>query len=179
MTHSGGFMNMSRRIVMAVGLSMVLVAPQSFAAQEASKVGVVDSGKILQLLPETKQAEASLQSAAAPLQKEIAIKNQEFQKAVAEYKKQAASLKPAAREQKEKELTLKSQALQKFQQEQNLAFEKKQQEIFAPIRQKLNAAIESSAQKEGFGVVIDKNVPVYFTPENDLTFKVINQLNIK
>ena len=138
-------MNMSRRIVMAVGLSMVLVAPQSFAAQEASKVGVVDSGKILQLLPETKQAEASLQSAAAPLQKEIAIKNQEFQKAVAEYKKQAASLKPAAREQKEKELTLKSQALQKFQQEQQL---EDQQQLGKAANEVLRQSLEQATTPE-------------------------------
>ena len=52
-------MNVCRRIIMAVALSLVLVAPQSFAAQESGKVGVVDSGKILQQLPETKQAEAT------------------------------------------------------------------------------------------------------------------------
>jgi len=179
MTHSVKFVNMSRRIVMAVGLSMLLVAPQSFAVQGASKVGVVDTEIILQKLPETKTVETSIQAALAPLQKELSIKNQEFKSAVDEYKKQAPSLKPAIRAQREKELTLKSQALQKFQQDQNLAFEKKQQEIFAPVLQKLNTAIEAIAQKEGFGVVLHKKTATYFTPENDLTFKVMDQLNIK
>jgi len=86
MNHSQRFMNVCRRIIMAVALSLVLVAPQSFAAQESGKVGVVDSGKIFQQLPEAKQAESTLQAAAGPLQKEIAMKNQELQKAIAERK---------------------------------------------------------------------------------------------
>ena len=98
---------MSRRIIMAVALSLVLVAPRSFAAQETGKVGVVDSGKIFQQLPEAKQAETSLQAAAGPLQKEIAMKNQELQRAIAEYQKQAPKLTPAARNAKEKELNVK------------------------------------------------------------------------
>ena len=86
MTHSKGFLNMSRRIIMAVALSLVLAAPQSFAAQEAGKVSVVDSGKILQQLPETKQAEVTLQATVAPLQKELERINKDYQKSVADYR---------------------------------------------------------------------------------------------
>jgi len=60
MIHSGGFMQMSRRIVMAVGLSLVLVAPQSFAAQETGKVSVVDSGKIIMRLTDLQNDHTSL-----------------------------------------------------------------------------------------------------------------------
>ena len=179
MKHSKRFMTMSRRIIMAVALSLVLVAPRSFAAQETGKVGVVDSGKIFQQLPEAKQAETSLQAAAGPLQKEIAMKNQELQRAIAEYQKQAPKLTPAARNAKEKELNVKSQSVQKFQQEQSAVFEKKRQDIIGPVQQKLTAAIKSIAQKEGFTLILDKNAAAYFAPEYDITFKVMNELNIK
>ncbi len=182
MTHSGGFMNMSRRIVMAVGLSMVLFAPQSFAAQEAGKVSVVDSGKILQQLPETKQAEATLQATAAPLQKELERLQLDYQKSVAAYRQQAASMAKPARDAKEKELGIKGQSVEKYQQEKfgrGGIVEKKQQELLIPIRQKVLAAVESVAQSEGFALVLEKNVAIYVTPANDLTFKVMNKLNIK
>ncbi len=172
-------MAVTHRVTVAVVLGMVFVASPSFAALETNKIGVVDSGKILQQLPETKQAESTLQATAATLQKEISLKNLELQNAVAEYKKKAPSLKPASRELREKELNIKGQALQKFQQEQNGVFEKKQQEVFAPIRQKVVATIESIAQKEGFSVVLEKNATVYFAPENDLTFKALDKLNSK
>jgi outer membrane protein len=182
MIHSGRFMKMSRRIIMAAFLSLVLVAPQSFAAQEAGKVSVVDSGKILQQLPETKQAEATLQATAAPWQKELDRLNQDYQKSIAAYRQQAASMAKPARDAKEKELGTKAQAIEKYQLEKfgrGGLVEKKQQELLIPIRQKVLAAIESIAQKEGFSLVLEKNIAIYVTPENDLTFKVMNQLNIK
>jgi outer membrane protein len=182
MKHSTRFMTMSRRIIMAVALSLVLVAPRSFAAQESGKVGVVDSGKILQQLPETKQAETTLQTTATPLQKELDRLNQDYQKSVAAYRQQAASLTKAARDQKEKELSLKGQAVEKYQQEKfgrGGIIEKKQQELLIPIRQKVLTAIESIAKKEGITLVMEKSASVYVAPEHDLTFKVMNQLNIK
>jgi outer membrane protein len=175
-------MKMTHRIIMAVGLSLVLGAPQSFAAQEAGKVSVVDSGKILQQLPETKQAEATLQVTAAPLQQELNRLNQDYQKSVAAYRQQAGSMKKPARELKEKEIGAKAQTIEKYQQEKfgrGGIVEKKQQELLIPIRQKVLAAVEAIAQKEGFALVLEKNIAIYVTPENDLTFKVMNQLNIK
>ncbi|NTV06281.1 MAG: OmpH family outer membrane protein [Chlorobiaceae bacterium] len=182
MINSRGFMKMSRRIIMAVGLSVVLGAPQSFAAQDTGKVSVVDSGKILQQLPETKQAEASLQATVTPLQKELDRLNQDYQKSIAAYRQEAGSLTKAARDQKEKELGTKAAAIEKYQQEKfgrGGVIEKKQQELLTPIRQKVLNAIESIAQKEGVGLVIEKNVAIFVTPDHDLTFKVMNQLNIK
>lgn len=181
MIHSGSFMKM-RRIIMAVALSLVLIAPQSFAAQETGKVSVVDSGKILQQLPETKQADVALQATAAPLQKELDRMTQEYQKLAAAYGQQAGSMSKAARELKEKEIGTKAMAIDKYRQEKfgrGGVVEKKQQELLIPIRQKVLAAIEAIAQKEGFSLVLEKNIAIYVTPENDLTFKVMNQLNIK
>ncbi|NTW10904.1 MAG: OmpH family outer membrane protein, partial [Chlorobiaceae bacterium] len=66
MNYSKRFVNASRRAAMAVALSFALAAPQTFAAQSAEKVGVVDSGKILERLPETKQAEASMKERQLP-----------------------------------------------------------------------------------------------------------------
>ncbi len=182
MIYSGKFMKMSRRIIMAVVLSVVLVAPQSFAAQEAGKVSVVDSGKILQQLPETKQAETALQAVAVPFQKELDRLNQDYQKTIAAYRQQGPSMTKPARELKEKEIGAKALAFEKYKQEKfgtGGVFEKKQQELFIPIRQKVLTAIESIAQKEGFTLVLEKNVALYVAPESDLTFKVMNQLNIK
>jgi outer membrane protein len=180
MNHSRGFINVSRRVILAVALCLVLVAPSSMAAtQDAGKVGVVDFGKIIQQMPETKQAEASLQATTAPLQKELARLNMEYQKAVAAYRQQPANTPKAARDQKERDVNMKAQALQKYQQEQGSAVEKKQQELLNPIREKVLTAVKSIAQKDGFTLVLDKGAQVYGTPDHDLTFKVMNQLNIK
>ncbi len=136
----------------------------------------------MQQLPETKQAEATLQATAAPFQKELDRLNQDYQKSIAAYRQQAGSMTKPARDAKEKEIALKGQAIEKYQQEKfgrGGMVERKQQELIIPIRQKVLAAVESVAQSEGFTLVLEKNIAIYVTPANDLTFKVMNQLNIK
>ncbi len=168
-------MRMTRRVFMAIALSLVVAAPSTFAAGEADKVAVVDFAKIFQQMPETKQAQATMQVAAAPVQKEITRLNQDYQKSLNAYK----AAKPAAKAQKESDVSQKAQALQKYQQEQGAIIQKKEQELIVPIQDKIKAAVKSIAQKEGFGLVLDKGVYVWGTPEHDLTFKVMDQLNIK
>ncbi len=182
MTHSRKFMKMSRRIIMAVILGLILVAPPSFAAQEVGKVGVVEFSKIWQQLPETKQAQLTLQATVDPLQKELARLKQDYQQSVVAYNLKAPALTKAVKEKKEKELNLKGQIIEKYQQDnfgRGGVIEKKDMELAAPIRQKIATAIEFIAQKEGFTLVFEKSNSFYVTPENDLTFKVLNQLNIK
>jgi len=87
-----------------------------------------------------------------------------------------------ARDLREKEIGAKGQAIEKYQLEKfgrGGLYEKKQQELLIPIRQKVLSAIESIAKNEGITVVIEKSASVYVTPEHDLTFKVMNHLNIK
>jgi len=175
-------MNMTRRVITAMILGVILVLPAADAAQGAEKTGVVDFGKIMQQMPETKRAEATLQATVTPLQKEFDRLKQDFEKAVAAYKQQAAGMTKAAREQKEKELNIKGQAVQKYQQDKfgrGGVVDKKEQELVAPIRQKALASVQSVAQKEGFTLVLDKSAMIYGTPDHDLTVKVMNQLNIK
>ncbi|WP_338076101.1 OmpH family outer membrane protein [Chlorobium limicola] len=179
---AGRVTSFSRQIIMAMILSVLLASPAAFAAQNAERTGVVDFGKIMQQMPETKQAETTLQATAAPLQKEFERLKLDFEKAVAAYKQQAATMTKAARDQKEKELNVKGQAVQKYQQDKfgrGGVVDKKELELIAPIRQKALGAVQTIAQKEGFTLVIDKSVLVYGAAEQDLTFKVMNQLNIK
>jgi len=179
---AGKMMKRARRLVPAMVLGLLLAAPSAFAARGAERIGVVDFGRIMQQMPETKQAEASLQATAAPLQKELERMKTDFENAVGAYKQQAPSMAKAARDQKEKELNLKGQAIQKYQQDKfgrGGIVDKKEQELIAPIRQKALGAVQSLAQKDGFTLVLDKSVMIYGTAYHDLTFKVMNQLNIK
>lgn len=177
--HSGKYRGFSCRIIMAVVLSLVLFASPSFAAQDAGKVGIVDSGKILRLMPETKQAETTLQATVAPLRKELERMNLDLKKSIAAYQQQKASLASATRMQKEKELTLKAQALQKYQQVNGALVEKKKQALFMPVRQKILTAVMTIAQKDGFSVVFEKSTTLYVSPDHDLTVKVMTLLHLK
>jgi len=174
-----GFMSVVRKIVMASLLGLMLGAP---ATVHAETVGVVDFGKILLQMPERKQAETTLQAMATPFQNELERMSQDLQKGLVAYEQQKASMAKPAREVKEKELNTKAQAIQKYKLEkfgQEGLVAKKEQELLIPIRQKIVASVQTIAQKEGFTLVLDKGAMIYGTPASDLTFKVMNQLNLK
>lgn len=172
-------MSVSYRVFTAAVFSLVLLAQPLFPAQGAERVGIVDSGKILRQMPETKQAETTLQAAAIPLRKELERMNLDLKNSIASYEQQKASLAKAAKTQKEKELTIKAQAIQKYQQVNSGVLEKKKQALFLPIRQKILAAIQSIAQKNGFSVVIEKSTALYVSVDHDLTLQVMTQLHVK
>lgn len=154
---------MSRRIIMGVTLSLVVAASSTFVAPSPAdaasspafgaqeKTGYVDFRMIQQKLPETKEASLTLNSA---------------YKAILDKNNPGSASK-------------KSSTLKGLTKEQELSLAKKEQELLAPISQKIRTAIESIASKEGFTVVLEKNSAYYVAPENDLTFKVLNQLNVK
>ena len=156
MTHSKGFLDISRRIIMAATLSLVMAASPAFAAPSPAfaaqeKTGYVDFRFIQQNLPETKEATVALNNF---------------------YRTLVSKNNPAG-------ASKKNSAVKGLTKDQELAIAKKEQELLSPINQKIRTAIESIANKEGFTVVLEKNSAYYVAPENDLTTKVGNQLNIK
>ncbi|WP_223267065.1 OmpH family outer membrane protein [Chlorobium phaeovibrioides] len=176
-------MHKSRHILMATVLTILFAVPSLQAAPGAAgRTGVVDFARILQQMPEAKKAESTLNATAEPFKKELQRMNQDLQKSLEAYSQARAGMSQQARELKEKDLNLKAQGMKKYEQEKfgrGGIVQKKEQELITPIRQKLLTAIQSVAQKEGFSLVLDKQAMVYGAADTDITFKVMNQLNIK
>ena len=179
MSRNSAFTSMSHIMTITLILSLLAVAPSALAAPGDQKTGVVDVAKILNQMPEKQKAENILKATGTQWEKGLDKLKKDFQTAAASYEKQKKSLSKTAIEQKEKDLNLKYQNIQKYQMEKfgpGGALDKKKAELFAPIRQKILNAVQAVAQKEGFSVIIDKQAMVYGDKSADLTFKVISQL---
>ena len=161
-------------LFMSLTLGMTFSASQAFAAESAQKIGVVDYGKIFQMMPETKAAEQSMQTMKNQSGAELAKQQTAFQQAVQAYQKAG---KPNAV--KEKALRDQQEALQKSAMEKQNLLAKKEQELVAPIRQKIDATVAAVAQKDGYSMIFDRNARVYGDEQSDITYKVLDQLNIK
>lgn len=179
MSRNSAFTSMSRAMAITLILSLFAIAPSALAVPGKEKTGVVDVAKILNQMPEKKKAENILKATGTQWEKGLDKMKKDFQTAAASYEKQKKSLSKAAKEQKEKDLNLKYQNIQKYQMEKfgpGGALDKKKAELFAPIRQKILNAVQAVATKEGFSVIIDKQAMVYGNKSADITFKVISQL---
>ncbi|WP_294345145.1 OmpH family outer membrane protein [Prosthecochloris sp.] len=173
------FTSLPRTMIMIMIVSVLAVAPSALAATGTEKTGLVDTQKVLDQMPEKKKAENILKATGTQWQKGLDKLKNDFQTAATNYEKQKKSLSKTALEQKEKDLNLKYQSIQKYQLEKfgpGGALEKKQNELFAPIRQKFLTAVQTVAKKEGYSVIIDKQAVVYGDKSADITFKVIDQL---
>ncbi len=181
MSRKSALTALSRGLFMVFALTMLFSAPELQAAA-TGKTGVVDVSKIIKQMPETQKAENILKSTTTQWGKSLEQMQKDFQSGVAAYEKGKASMNQATKTQKENELKTKLQAAQKYEQEKfgrGGALEKKQEELMAPIRQKVLAAIKAVAQKEGFSLILEKQAMVFGDSSLDLTIKVIDQLNKK
>lgn len=159
---------------MSLTLGMTFSAPQAFAADNAQKIGVVDYGKIFQMMPETKAADQTLQTMKNQSGAELTKQQNAFQQAVQAYQKGG---KPNAV--KEKELRTQQENLQKSALEKQKLLAQKEQALIAPIRQKIDATVAAVAKKDGYSMIFDKSARVYGDEQSDITYKVLDQLSIK
>jgi outer membrane protein len=167
-----GFKTLSLSLFMAL-MTMPFSAP-TFAADSAQKIGVVDYGRIFQMMPETKTAEQTLATMKNQSGAELAKQQSAFQSAVQAYQKGG---KPNAT--KEKELRSQQENLQKNAIEKQNLLARKEQELITPIRQKIDVSVASIARRDGYSMIFDKNARVYGDEQSDITYKVLDMLNIK
>ncbi|NTU52474.1 MAG: OmpH family outer membrane protein [Chlorobiaceae bacterium] len=165
---------MLRSLFIALSLGMFFSAPRTVAAENVQKIGVVDFGRIFQMMPETKAADQTLQTMKNQSSAELSKQQAAFQQAVQAYQK--TGKQNAA---KEKDLRAQQENLQKSAMEKQNLLARKEQELVAPIRQKIEATVASISTKDGYSMIFDKNIRVYGDEQSDITYKVLDQLNIK
>lgn len=180
MSLSKHMMAICRRTVLVAIAGFVVAIPSLQAAPvSAGKVGVVDIQNIFQQMPEAKQADATLKATAAPFRKEFDRQQAELQKEAGAFSSEGPSMSKQARALKVKDLNLKSQALQEYQQEKMALMSAKRKELYTYVQKKLEAAVKTVADREGYSLVLDRQAMVYGASDDDLTIRVMSQLGIK
>jgi outer membrane protein len=169
-----GIKSVSGVLFSALTLGMLFSAPQAFAVDNPQKIGVVDYGRIFQMMPETKAADQAIQTMKNQTSAELAKQQSALQSAFQAYQK-GGKANPA----KEKQLRAQDENFRKTVAEKQKLLIQKEQELVVPIRQKIDATVASVASKDGYSMIFDKNVRVYGDAQSDITFKVLDQLNIK
>ncbi len=173
------FMSLAHAMIITLVLGLFISVPAAVAAPGDKQVCVVDAMKALNQMPEKKKADNILKATNAQWEKSFKKMETDYKTALADYQKKAKNMTKAQREQKEKELTQKLKAADTYAKEKfgrNGALAKKEAELYAPIQKKLVEAIKAVAKKEGFSIVLNKQLSIWAEPAYDITFKVINKV---
>jgi outer membrane protein len=172
--------------VKTLAVSLVVVATLCAAttlSAQTQRIGFVNSAKIFQELPESKDAQKRIDAITKPYQDTLEAKQRDLQAKYEEYQKKEGMMNDAAKKSAQQELLALEQGfneyrLEKFGADGDVA--KQTEKILAPLKEKILKAIERVAKEERYSFIFDQTeqvkVLLYGDSTHDLTFKVIDKL---
>ncbi len=162
-----------------VVLVLSLVATLSVDAQ---RVAYVDVDKILETIPDYKEAQADLDQTAAKWKQDIAQEYAKIEKMYKKYQAEQVLLSETARQQREEEIVNKEKQVREMQKQkfgpEGALFQKRQQ-LVKPIQDKVYEAINKYATDRGYDFVFDKSSAaniIFAAPRLDKTADVLKKL---
>lgn len=132
--------------------------------QAQVKIGYTNIDFILGNIPDSKEIQTKLSTEKAQYDKLLQEKYADFQKSYEDYQKNAATMTPVIRQDKEKSLQTSQEAIQEFQQNSENALQRKQQELLAPVMDKIQKAIDEVAKENGYVYVLNSDAGYGTTP---------------
>ena len=160
-----------RRLILAL-----LVVLSAGALNAQSKIGHVNSQKLLDTLPSRKEAINKLREFEAAGIKELQEMEADLNAAVAKYQQNAPNMSPVIQKIEEEKLMKKNQALQEREQSLNQEMQIYSQELNKPILDRVQKAVELIAERKKLNYVLDETVTLYFKGGTDITQEVLVEL---
>lgn len=140
-------------------IALMMIIPLGAFAQ-GMKIGYVNKQEVLIVMPEYNNAMKVLEDMNLKYITEGKKLEEELQRKYQEYAAQADTLDTAIRQYKENELARLQQSIQEFTKSADETLKKKQQELFTPIIAKMDAAINTVGEQNGFTIILDNTAGI-------------------
>lgn len=143
----------------SVILSLLIAIATPFLATAQQKLGHTNSDAILNVMPESKQAESQIAALEQQYTNQLKQKSSTFETAYKKYMQETEAGTVSQADAKTREAALQTQyaALQKAQADAEQRIQKKREELFKPIFQKMQSAIDAVAKEKGLTYVFDES----------------------
>ena len=156
-----------------------LCIPFGMIAQDA-KIAYVNPQEIWKDMPELSEVESKLATERQKIANELKSMEDELNRLDAYLKQNVDSLLESIKATKEQELQTLYQRYLTFQETGRQEMTKKEQELLAPIEQKIANAIKSVGEEQGYTFILHASTLLYTSPKAiDATPLVRTKLGIK
>lgn len=142
------------RFIKTIAIACLLLITSAITAQEL-KFGHVNVQELIMELPDKKDADTKLQAEAQILQDRLKVMSEEHEKKYRDYIAQRETMPELIRTTMEKEIQDIEQRLQNYQLMAQQTLQKKEQEIYQPILEKVQRAIDAVGQEQGLIYIFD------------------------
>ncbi len=166
-------------------LSAIALLCVGFAANaQEMKIGYTNVELIMDLMPEMEQIGADIQDYQTQLQTNIQTKGADFQRQVQTYQQAMNSMTDEARAAREEELGKLQQEIQKYEQDAQISYQRKLQELLDPVQQKVINAINAVAAENNYTHIFAETagqapILLYTKEEDPFTELVLAKLGIE
>lgn len=158
-------------------IAMMLILPMAVSAQ---KFGHVNTQELFSQMPEVNKVKLKMDTIQSQYENQLASMNEEIQKKAQDYQAQEATMADAVKQIRQQELQEMQQRIQLFYQTAQEDIQKKQQEMLAPIHEKMAKAIKTVGEREGYTYIFDSAAMVHIGNDaKDVTPAVKKELGIK
>ena len=158
-------------------VTIMLALPMLAAAQ---KFGHVNTQEVFSQMPEVAQVKLKMDTINSQYENQLASMNEEFQKKYQDYQAQEATMAAAVKQIRQQELQEMQQRIQLFYSPAEQDIQKKQQELIAPVHEKMAKAIKAVGERDGYTYIFDSASMVHIGADAiDATPAVKKELGIK
>ena len=171
---------MKRNIYLIAGFTLLLFV-MSNSAFAADKIGFVNIPEIIKNSSAGKKAASEFKALAEKKSAPIKSLENELRKMKDELDKQGSMMADSARRDKEAAFQKKTRDYQLMAQDANDELQKRDQEMFQKMMPGILKAVKIIAEKEKYVAIFLVGIPnapvAYYSKENDITSKVIDEFN--
>ncbi len=139
-------------------IAMMLMLPMAISAQ---KFGHINTQELFAMMPEVNKVRLTMDTINNQYENQLASMNEEFQRKYQDYMAQEATMAEAIKQIRQQELQEMQQRIQLFYQTAEQDIQKKQQELLAPVHEKMTKAIKAVGDREGYTYIFDSAAMVH------------------
>ncbi len=169
---------MLRRSVLALVVAFfcsVAILPSQ--ADAAGKIGVANPMRLSGQSDPGKEAEKQLAAMFGKEREQLEKQGADLNKQAEDLRKQAAALSEKARNERAQKIQKQAQELDTKGTAYTQRLSRVQQAINSQLNEVLRAACESYAKKNGYDMIVDGTVVMFYTTANDVTDELIEEVN--
>ncbi len=167
-----------KKIVLTIVFAVILT---TLVFAEAEKLAYIDTDRIMMTSPETQEAQTILMGERQKWEQEIADMDAEIEQLYADYESKKMILTESGKQEAETKIMSLSEARQAKVQElfgENGTFVQRQNELLAPILNKLKTIIEKVAIENNYSIILDASAGsiLYAKPSLDITDSILDEM---
>lgn len=141
-------------------LWIALLPSLGICAQEV-KIAIVNQAELFTAMPEVSEVETKIAAINEQYEKDLKVMQDEFQKKYADYMAQQDSLTENIKLRRQQDIQDLDTRIQNYVPSARQDMERQAEELYAPIREKVQKAIKDVGDEKGYAVILSPQVLLY------------------